>query len=75
MGIGTCDLIQESKGDPLMALSPAGADLSVFMQEGEFLGSAGVPGGVALTCPLYVVRHVLQLFLFPCFPEVSLVHS
>lgn len=52
MGIGTCDLIQESEGDPLMALSPAGAPLSVFMQEGEFLGSAGVPGGLALICSL-----------------------
>ena len=48
MGIGTCDLIQESEGDPFMALSPAGAALSVFMQEGEFLGSAGVPAGLAL---------------------------
>ena len=75
MGIGTCDLIQESEGDPLMALSPAGAPLSVFMQEGEFLGSAGVPGGLALICSLYVVRHVLQLFLFPCFPKVSLLQS
>lgn len=75
MGIGTCDLIQESEGDPLMALSPAGAALSVFMQEGEFLGSAGVPAGLALICSLYVVRHVLQLFLFPCFPEVSLLQS
>ena len=58
-----------------MALGPAGAALSVFMQKGQFLGSAGVPCGPTLICPLYVVRHVLQIFLFPYFPEVSLLQS
>lgn len=58
-----------------MALGPTGAALSVFMQEGELLGSAGVPCGPTLICPLYVVRHVLQIFLFPCFLEVSLLQS
>lgn len=50
MGTGTCDLIQGSERDPLMALGPEGAALSVYVQEGECLGSAGAHDLLPLCC-------------------------
>lgn len=50
MGTGICDLIQGSEGDPLMALGPEGAALSVYVQEGECLGSAGAHDLLPLCC-------------------------
>lgn len=58
-----------------MALCPEGAALTVYLQEGAFLGSAIVCVGLALICSLYVARNVLQLFLLPCFPDISLPTS